>query len=395
MIADVPLGAFLSGGVDSSAVVAMMAGIAPNQVNTFSIAFGDKQYDESQYANAMAERYRTQHRARTVDPEAFDLVDTIARIYDEPFGDSSALPTLRLCAATREHVTVALSGDGGDELFAGYRRYLAHASEERVRRLLPQGVRGPLFGFLGSVYPKLDWAPRFLRGRTTFQELALDPVRGYFSSISVANDEMRGKLFNAATKRELAGYNAISVIERYMSQSGSGDPVSQAQYTDIKTYLPGDILTKVDRAAMACSLETRVPLLDHRIVEWAGSIPSDMKLHGRTGKHVFKQALRPHVSDDILFRPKQGFSMPLARWFRGPLHEQLRAALTDGRLADSGLFDVDFIGTLLDQHRSGLRDHAAVLWVLLCFASFLRVDQARAAPPAAATPERLRAYGGR
>jgi asparagine synthase (glutamine-hydrolysing) len=376
-IADVPLGAFLSGGVDSSGVVAMMAGVAPDRVNTFSIAFGEKSHDESPYAAAMAARYNTKHRTHEVNPESFDLLARLGGIYDEPFGDSSALPTLQLCAMTRESVTVALSGDAGDELFAGYRRYLWHAREERMRRLVPAAIRAPLFGLAARLYPKLDWAPRFLRAKTTFQELALDPVAGYFSSVSVINDGLRQRLFSAAMRRELDGYHPSARLAECFAKAGSDDPLSQAQYTDLKTYLPGDILTKVDRASMACSLEVRVPLLDHRIVEWAASLPPRYRLNGGTGKYIFKKALEPYVSSDILYRSKQGFVMPIARWFRGPLYQRLHDALTDSSLADTGVFDMGCVTDLLEQHRSGLRDHAAVLWTLLCFSGFLQATHHR------------------
>lgn len=387
-IADVPLGAFLSGGVDSSGVVAMMAGVAPDQVNTFSISFGERDHDESPYATAMATRYNTKHRSHEVNPESFDLVDRLGGIYDEPFGDSSALPTLQLCSMTRDYVTVALSGDAGDELFAGYRRYLWHSREERIRRLVPSAIRSPLFSALAKIYPKLDWAPRFLRAKTTFQELALDPVAGFFSSVSVVGDGIRRHLYSDRMRRDLQGYHPSIHLAEAFARSGTEDPLSQAQYADLKTYLPGDILTKVDRASMACSLEVRVPLLDHRIVEWAASLPSDFRLNGATGKHIFKRALRPYVSDDILYRPKQGFSMPIARWFRGPLYARIHAALTDPALADTGIFDMDYVAGLLAQHRSGLRDHAPVLWSLLCFSGFLRASHwpAQAEPSLALRP---------
>jgi asparagine synthase (glutamine-hydrolysing) len=371
-IADVPLGAFLSGGVDSSGVVAMMAGVAPERVNTFSISFGERDHDESPYATAMAARYDTRHRSREVNPESFDLVDRLGAIYDEPFGDSSALPTLQLCAMTREHVTVALSGDAGDELFAGYRRYLWHAREERIRSLVPAALRAPLFGGLAHLYPKADWAPRVLRAKTTFQELALDPVAGFFSSVSVIGDDIRHRLLSAATRRDLQGYHPSHHLAEQFARAGTADPLSQAQYADLKTYLPGDILTKVDRASMACSLEVRVPLLDHRIVEWAAALPPEFRLKGAEGKQILKRALRPHVADDILYRPKRGFSMPLTRWFRGPLYPRIENALNDPMLADTGLFDMATVRGLLAQHRSGLRDHAEVLWSLLCFSGFLR-----------------------
>jgi asparagine synthase (glutamine-hydrolysing) len=372
MIADVPLGAFLSGGVDSSAVVAMMAGLQAEPVSTFSISFGTKGFDESPYAAMIAGRYDTDHHLRAVDPDSFDLLDRLAAIYDEPFGDSSALPTLRVCAVARENVTVALSGDGGDEVFAGYRRYRWHCVEERLRRVIPQGLRGPLFGALGALYPKLDWAPRPLRAKATLEELARDTDEAYFASVSVCSDDLRRRLFSPALTAELQGYNAIEVLKEHMTQCGSEDPLSRVQYADIKTYLPGDILTKVDRASMASSLEVRVPLLDHTLVEWAARLAPQLKLRGREGKYVFKSALEPYVPPEILYRPKQGFAVPLAAWFRGPLRRRLRETLSGPALCDSGLFDVAAITALLDQHQSGERNHSAALWTLSMFESFLR-----------------------
>jgi asparagine synthase (glutamine-hydrolysing) len=329
---------------------------------------------------------------RAVDPEAFDLVDRLATIYDEPFGDSSAMPTLRVCAMARERVTVALSGDGGDEVFAGYRRYRWHAAEERVRRMLPRVLRRPLFGGLAALYPKLDRAPRPLRAKTTFQELALDPVEAYFSSVSVCNDAMRDLLFSPGLKRELQGYRACDLLRRHMAAAGTDDPLAQAQYADLKTWLPGDILTKVDRASMANSLEVRVPLLDHTLIEWAATLPPALKLNRGSGKYVLKKALEPLVPDDILYRPKQGFSMPLASWFRGPLRQRLGGALRGAALRDSGLFDGAAIDRLLDQHQSGARDHHAALWSLSMFEAFLRqVDGAPAPREPSVPPVAVRA----
>ncbi len=386
MIADVPLGAFLSGGVDSSGVVAMMAGLQPDPVNTFSIAFGAKGWDESAYAAEIAERYHTEHRVREVDPNSFELIDRLATIYDEPFGDSSAIPTFRVCAMARENVTVALSGDGGDEVFAGYRRYRWHRLEEQVRGMVPKTLRRPLFGFCAALYPKLDWAPRPLRAKTILGELAGDAVSAYFSSVSICNDDLRRRIFSTDLSRELHGYEAADVLRSHMARCDSNDPLSQVQYADFKTYLPGDILTKVDRASMANSLEVRVPLLDHTLVEWAAQLPSKLKLRGGQGKHVFKAALGPYVSREILYRPKQGFSVPLATWFRGPLRRHLRERLCGPVLRDSGLFDGDTIEMLIHQHQSGLRDHSAPLWMLSMMESFLRQVDGRGVQTAK-TPE--------
>jgi asparagine synthase (glutamine-hydrolysing) len=390
MIADVPLGAFLSGGVDSSGVVAMMAGLKAEPVSTFSIAFGAKGWDESAYAAEIARRYRTDHHVREVDPNSFDLLDRLATIYDEPFGDSSAIPTFRVCAMARENVTVALSGDGGDEVFAGYRRYRWHCFEERVRRVVPASLRRPIFGMVGALYPKLDWAPRPLRAKATLQELARDTTEAYFSSVSICSTELRRRLFSHSLAHELQNYDAVEVLRSHMRRCGSEDPLSQVQYADFKTYLPGDILTKVDRASMASSLETRVPLLDHTLVEWAAGLPSHFKLQGREGKQIFKTALEPYVAKEILYRPKQGFAVPLAAWFRGPLRRRLRDNLLGPVLRESGLFDTGTIATLLDQHQSGERDHSAALWTLSMMEAFLRqVEGGRPTEPAPQTADTM------
>jgi len=382
MIADVPLGAFLSGGVDSSGIVAMMAGLNKDNVSTFSMRFQNKGWDESAYAAEMARRYRTDHHLKTSNPDSTALINRLATIYDEPFGDSSALPTLQVCAMARENVTVALSGDGGDEVFAGYRRYRWQCLEHSVRRFVPDIARRPLFGLFGSIYPKLDWAPRPLRAKSTLQALARDPIGAYFSSVSFCNDELRRRLFSARFRHELQGYNAIEVLRQHMVQCDSDDPLSQAQFADFRTYLPGDILTKVDRASMANSLEVRVPLLDHTLVEWAARLPPSLKLHGGKGKYVFKRALEPYVSSGILHRPKQGFAVPLAQWYRGPLREQTRALLTGPVLQQSGLFDGATINRLLDQHEAGIRNHAPVIWMLSMFESFLQKVHGATADPA-------------
>ncbi|MTJ83668.1 MAG: amidotransferase 1, exosortase A system-associated [Telmatospirillum sp.] len=372
LMSEVPLGAFLSGGVDSSAIVATMAGLSDQAVKTFSIAFGDRDYDESAYARRMAERYQTDHHTREVSPDDFTLLDKLAAIYDEPFGDSSAMPTYRVCALARERVTVALSGDGGDELFAGYRRYALHAGAEKVRRALPLGVRSPLFGTLGRVYPKADWAPRWMRAKTTFQELALDSCDAYFRAVSVINDELRAQLFHPSFRRKLQGYNAVEVMRGHMRRADTDDVVLQTQYLDWKTWLPGGILVKVDRAAMANSLEVRAPLLDVRLAEWSARLDPGLKLSGNEGKLVLKRAVEPMVDHDLLYRPKKGFSMPLARWFRGPLLPRLEAMATGARLAETGIFDMDAISALVRHHASGRWDHSAALWLLLMFDSFLK-----------------------
>ncbi|MBC7574523.1 MAG: amidotransferase 1, exosortase A system-associated, partial [Herminiimonas sp.] len=287
MVAEVPLGAFLSGGVDSSAVVAMMAGLMQEPVNTCSIAFNDPAFDESKYAAQVAEQYHTNHHTETVDTDDYGLLDTLADLYDEPYADSSAIPTYRVCQLARKRVTVALSGDGGDENLAGYRRYRYTLAENNVRDMLPSGLRRPLFGALGKLYPKADWAPRMFRAKTTFEALSRDLVEGYFHGVSIMSDKMRDQLFSDSFRRQLQGYRAIDVMKEHAAASPTDDPLSMIQYLDMKTYLPGDILTKVDRASMAHALEVRVPLLDHKFVEWVSGLPPTIKLKGGEGKYIF------------------------------------------------------------------------------------------------------------
>lgn len=374
LIAEVPLGAFLSGGVDSSAVVAMMAGLLDQPVNTSSISFGVAEFDETEYAAQVAGQFGTNHHVEQVDPDDFDLIDRLADLYDQPYADSSAMPTYRVCELAKKQVTVALSGDGGDENFAGYRRYRWQMYEERLRGLLPRGVRRPLFNTLGNLYPKIDWAPRVFRAKSTFQALARDSVEGYFHNFSILPDALRQSLYSDGFRRELDGYHGIEVFNRYLEDAPE-HPLSLVQYLDMKTYLPGDILTKVDRASMAHALEVRVPILDHKFVEWISGLPPQMKLSGGEGKRIFKKALEPHLPHDILYRRKMGFAVPLAKWFRGPLKERVRSALLGPVLADTGIFNQAFLAQLVDQHQSGRRDHSAALWALLMFEAFLRNAQ--------------------
>jgi len=372
--AEVPLGAFLSGGVDSSAIVAMMAGLMKDPVNTCSIAFQEKAFDESPYAEQVARQYKTEHVTETVDTDDYALLDTLADLYDEPYADSSAIPTYRVCQLARKRVTVALSGDGGDENLAGYRRYRYAMAEDAVRSKIPSGLRKLVFGPLGKYYPKADWAPRVFRAKTTFESLSRDLVEGYFHGVSLMSDAMRAQLFSDKFRTDLQGYRAIEVMQGHAANSPTDDPLSMIQYLDMKTYLPGDILTKVDRASMAHALEVRVPLLDHKLVEWISGLPSDMKLRGSEGKYIFKKSLEPYLTEDILYRKKMGFSVPLASWFRGPLRQRVRDSLLGPMLAETGIFNPQFLSELVEQHQSGRRDYSASIWALLMFEAFLRKE---------------------
>lgn len=381
--ADVPLGAFLSGGVDSSAVVATMAGLSTTPVHTCAIGFDDPRFNESAFAQQVADRYKTDHRLEVVKSDDFDLIDTLAWLYDEPYADSSAIPTYRVCQMARKHVTVALSGDGGDESLGGYRRYRMHLGEESVRSRLPHGLRSPLFGSLGHLYPKADWAPRMFRAKTTFQAMAMDSVQAYHHSMSHLRADQRQRLFSPAFNKSLGGYNSLSVFRGHAERANTDDPLALVQYLDYKTWLVGDINTKVDRASMAHSLEVREPLMDHQLIEWLATLPSSLKINGGEGKHVFKKAFEPLLPHDILYRPKMGFSVPLASWLRGPLTERMKESVLSQRMLDSGYFNAATLRTLIDQHLSRQFDHSTALWMLIMFDAFLRQAQA----PVQTSPE--------
>ena len=244
-----------------------------------------------------------------------------------------------------------------------------------MRDAMPYGMRRPVFGLLGRLYPKADWAPRVFRAKTTFQALARDSVEAYFHSVSILRDDLRGQLFSPQFTRELGGYNALEVFRRHAKNADTDDALAQIQYLDLKTYLVGDINTKVDRASMAHSLEVREPLMDHPLVEWLATLPNDMKIKGQEGKYLFKKAMEPMLPKDVLYRPKMGFSVPLARWFRGPLRARVTKSLTGDVMGDSGLFDMQMLSRMLADHHSGRRDYSAPLWTLMMFDAFLRRTQ--------------------
>jgi asparagine synthase (glutamine-hydrolysing) len=364
MVADVPLGAFLSGGVDSSTVVALMAERSAQAVKTCSIGFDVAALDESDYARRIAERFATDHRSRIVSPDDIAIIDQVAAQFDEPFADASMLPTFRVCQLARESVTVALSGDGADEALAGYRRHVFHHGEERVRSLLPQALRGPVFGALGALYPKADWAPRPLRAKSTLLSLARTGAEGYADAVGVTDHATRQSLYSDRQRGALRGYRAEDAMIALMQAAPAGSGLDAAQYADMKLWLPGDILTKVDRTSMAVSLEAREPLLDYRLIEFSASLPEAMRVRGGQGKWLMKRAMRGTLPDDILYRPKMGFVSPIAQWFRGPLADQARRIASGSALARSGWFNTVRLTELAEAHISGRSDHARLLWQL-------------------------------
>ncbi|MCI0660046.1 MAG: asparagine synthase (glutamine-hydrolyzing) [Acidobacteria bacterium] len=366
LISEVPLGAFLSSGVDSSAVVAMMSRITGRPVVTTSVGFSEEKYNEAGDARRFAGEVGADHHERNVQPQAVSVIEKLAWHFDEPFADASAIPTFYVSQAAREFVTVALSGDGGDENFAGYRRYIFDAIENRIRGYTPAALRKPLFGTLAALYPKADWLPQPLRAKATLRNLSLDPAAAYFNSVYGAMANERRSLLSLDLQAQLCGYDPFELFLDHFKGAPASDPISRVQYVDIKTYLTDDILTKVDRASMAVSLEVRCPLLDHHLMELAARIPSGLKLRGRAGKYIFKRAMSKLLPPQIISRRKQGFVVPLAEWLRGELRELAGSALFS-RSASDGILNNLSVTRLWNQHQSGLRDNSRPLWAILMF----------------------------
>ena len=363
MISDVPLGAFLSGGVDSSAVVGVMSSLAHAPVETFSIGFTDKSFDELEYARQAAARNNTHHHEQVVALDFHDVLETFIDAFDEPFADSSAIPMLYLARMTRRHVTVALSGDGADEVFGGYRRYRYGVIEERIRRMFPRAFRRAVFGAAGRWYPKFDYLPQVFRARSLLTNIARETGDAYFNSMTGVRDEQLGELLAPEIRRELGGYSPREHYRARFERVKRLGPLEQMQAVDFETYLPGDILVKADRATMAYSLESRSPWLDYRIAELACRLPSHFKLNGVAGKYVFKRTMAPYVPSTLLNRRKMGFSAPVARWFRTTLKPLFSpAALKDGA---GGLISTAYASRLWNEHQSGLHNHDRKLWTLL------------------------------
>ncbi len=365
LMSEVPLGAFLSGGIDSSAVVGMMGQLLDQPVNTASIGFTESAFDELPYARMVAQKYRTNAHEKIVQAEAAQILDTLAWHFDEPFADSSMAPTYYVSQIARERVTVCLSGDGGDENFAGYRRYRFDVFENHLRGFMPQMLRGPLFGMLGKIYPKADWLPQMFRAKTLFTNLSLSPERGYFHTMGWFNAAMKKQSYKATLRQELQGYDPFSAMQAHFARTEGWDPLSRIQYVDIKTYLVDDILTKVDRASMAHGLEVRVPLLDHLFMEHVARIPAEYKLRAGEGKYIFKQALCGIVPHEILYRPKMGFSIPLAQWLRRELKPVFEARVFGPDAITAQWLEPATVRRWWQQHQRGTRDYAYHLWAVL------------------------------
>ncbi len=366
MISDVPLGAFLSGGVDSSGVVALMAERSAQPVKTSSIAFSVAKYDESHYAQQIADLFSTDHRVHRVTPETIPIIEKLSWHYDEPFADSSAVPTYYVSQMARESVTVALSGDGGDENFAGYRRYYFDLRENLVRNLVPGPLRRPVFGGIGRLYPKADWLPQVFRGKAFISNVARDPVEAYFFSMSAFKEDQKAKLLQPHLLRELKEHRTSDLFRHYYDRAKAEDHLSRILYLDIKTYLCEDILVKVDRASMAVSLEVRCPILDHRFMECVARIPSRMKIRGGDKKRIFKRALASRLPREIINRPKMGFGVPILEWLRTDIRDYAGELVLDGG-GTGTYFQRPYLERIWQQHQSGLRDWSAELWAVMMF----------------------------
>jgi len=359
MIADVPLGAFLSGGIDSSTVVGLMARHSTQPVKTFSIGFHEDSYNELKYARLTAKKFETDHHEFFVTPDICSVVDELAWHLDEPFADSSAIPTYMVSKLARDYVTVALSGDGGDELFAGYTRYVVEQSRKGFDSV-PKFVRKGLLLPLSERLPHSAW------GRNYIHNMSLDPVSRFLDSVSLFTALNRKSLYSAGFSHKVAASDyAGTLFHSLAGKVKTNDPLDRLLYIDSKTYLPGDILTKVDRMSMAASLETRAPLLDQKLMEFVTSVPSTLKLAGSETKYLLKKAVSGLIPADILNRPKQGFGVPIQEWINQQLRSRIRETLMEPRTRQRGYIDYRYVDVLLNEHEQRRRDHSQGLWALL------------------------------
>lgn len=364
MISEVPIGAFLSGGVDSSAVVAAMARSSSKPVVTNSIAFSHENYDESSYARMVAAQYATVHNEFAVSPEAISVIELLSWHYDEPFADSSSVPTYYVSKTARKNVTVALSGDGGDENFAGYSRYAFDARENRIRNLVPPAFQHSFFSLLRDLYPNPNPLNTRLRGKAFIHNVARDPIEAYLFTVSTIPDDSKPEFLNPEIHRQIAGYRTLDFFRKIYEGAPAEDHLSRLQYLDIKTYLCDDILTKVDRASMAVSLEVRCPLLDHHFMEFAARIPKQKKLAAGKGKVAFKKALEKTLPKELLYRRKMGFAVPVREWFRNEIREYAGPIILNGP-ATQDYLNRETVKKAWDEHQSGARDYSPRLWMIM------------------------------
>jgi asparagine synthase (glutamine-hydrolysing) len=372
LMSDVPLGAFLSGGVDSASVVALAAAARAEAggppLDAFTIGFAGA--DERPMAAEVAARVGAAHHTEEGTTDYIAAARDIAAIFGEPFGDHSAVPTLAVCRLARRHVTVALSGDGGDEVFAGYRRYRFHSLVEAVRAHIPAALRRGVIGRLAAIYPRLERAPRWLRARTTLTEISLDSALGYYATACKMEAARRRALYTPAFRAGIEGHDPAARFVAAIGRCDPDQPLLAAQYADLHTYLPGDILVKTDRSAMAVSLELRAPMLDHRVVAFGLGLPAREKLRQGVGKHVLRRAMAGRLPEALLWGRKQGFADDLAAGFRARAAE-ITARLSGPAMLDAGLFDRAALGALVAEHAAGRANNAQILWQLLVLEGWL------------------------
>jgi asparagine synthase (glutamine-hydrolysing) len=365
MVSDVPIGAFLSGGVDSSSVVVLMAQASSTPIRTFSIGFAEADFDELAFARQVATRYGTDHYELVVKPNAVDVLPKLAWHFDEPFADPSAVPTYLVCGDARRTVTVCLTGDGGDENFGGYRRYRANEARRSIRGLLAADRVPALLAAAGRVAPEAPWIPKPLRLRTALRDAAVSPRAAYRKEMSIASPETKRVLYGERLKRAVEGHDPFSILDRHFGRAEGWDSTSSLQYADFKSYLPDGILTKMDRASMAHGLEARVPLLDQALVEFVAAMPSSSKATRGKGKRLLRGALRHMVPARILNRRKRGFTPPVARWLDG----KTGALFTDRVLGRdsfvSGCLDIEGVRGIWESQRGGARRDTQLLWAVL------------------------------
>ena len=366
MISDVPLGAFLSGGVDSSGVVALMANNSDKPVKTCSIGFDEKRFNETEFAQIVAKQYKTEHHEFTVHQNVKESLEHIVGFFDEPFADPSLVPTYFVSELARQQVTVAIAGDGGDEVFAGYEKYSIDAVENRLRDRIPRFVRKKLFPQLSSLLSKSSWSV-CRRGKSLLTSLSLEPDMGFYVSNAQIEDRQWNALIKPELHQKLGNYHPSQITTEKYAKADGPDHIAKILYTDMKTYLPGGILVKVDRMSMANSLEVRAPILDKNTIEFAATIPSGMKFKGGEKKHILKEAFKRFLPDDILYRKKMGFSVPLASWFRGEIKVLAEKYILQQGSGLADYFKMDEVRRIWEQHQSGKYDHGAVLWSMLMF----------------------------
>ena len=367
-IADVPVGAFLSGGLDSSAMVALQSSLCDTPVQTFSIGFREAAFSELPYARQVSEQFGTIHTEEVVTPEAASVLDDLVRYYDEPFADSSAIPTLWVSRLARRSVKVVISGDGGDEAFGGYARYAHDIREAALRGRLPGWLRRRLLGPIARAWPKADWLPRMLRAKTALTNLSMESAEAYANTLSVCRNPWRRRLLAGDLAAELNGHQPEDIIQRYFSTAPAGDPLAGMIAADVNVILPDDFLVKVDRASMAWGVEVRPPLVDHELLELAAQIPSEFKVrHGQT-KWIFKELYQDRLPAGITRRPKHGFEIPIDEWLRGPLREVFQDTVLAPHARVAELIDQKSAGRLFRNHLACVGRHGNALWSLLVLA---------------------------